>query len=248
MNSSSKKKNDLDKMIPLFLEKLSQNMQNVDFKITLNKPSVNVNTNSNAGLNKIDQNEINNNIKESNISNQKQKEAISTKYNISNISINKNVGNVTNNFNVIDEIIDEDVFSRNSKIVSNSDLELVILKSYNDENNKMKSKQKISEKYEKFEKKQNSLTNQLKLNQNIKSQSNILQNTSKIKTYIKENKQKILTENNQLTINTIDTVQKPLNEIHSTRNSDKPNRLSPDTAKKYDQIKSEREFVSKGKK
>ena len=112
-------------------------------------------------------------------------------------------------------------------------------------NNRLKTNYKISEK---FEKKQNSLTNNQKLSSNTKSSANLTQNQSKIKSYIKENKLKILSENNQLIINASDNNQKPLYEIHSARNTDKSNRLSPDTVKKYEQIKTERENVNRGNK
>ena len=126
-------------MIPLFIEKLSKNMQNLDFKLNFHVGKTDEIIEKypldNSQQNKIFVAET------STTNNQKQKEAISNKYNIQN-SINNmnNTKNICNNFNVIDEINEEDNFSRTSVKMNNPELDYMILKS---------SDTKISEKLKK---------------------------------------------------------------------------------------------------
>ena len=222
-------------------------MQNVDFKLTLNK----VENNTNPYTNEKNNSEINETYatnNNNNVNNQKQKEAISNKYIFSHFNANLNTNkHINNNFNVIDEIIEEETFSRSSIKVNNADLELIILQS---------TDTKISDKFK--NKNKNNLINQidktkedkkqqlLRNGNNAKSSSNFASQNSKIKTYIKENKQKILVEGPVTnTINTEASLPSN-NEVQSTRNF-RTIRVSPDTALRNNFTKVEREAVSKGK-
>ena len=231
-------------MIPLFIEKLSKNMKNLDFKLNFHVGKTDEIIEKypldNSQQNKIFVAET------STTNNQKQKEAISNKYNIQN-SINNmnNTKNICNNFNVIDEINEEDNFSRTSVKMNNPELDYMILKS---------SDTKISEKLKK--KIQNNLNDNkvkddkkpisLRSGNNAKSSANFISQNSKIKNYIKQNKQKI---NNSecpfLSINTEPSL--PCNnEVQSTSNL-KSSRVSPDTASRNNYARLDKQIMSKGK-
>lgn len=253
----------------LFLEKLTQNMQNVDFKLSLTNSSSNkqvekpaqhseplsTNANNNSSVNSSSPvNPFSSNKESSNgtYNNSKQKEIILNKYNLNNNNNNSSLSMTKhlNNFNVIDEIAEEDMFSRASRVVSNADLELIIFQNQSEQ-------QKISDKMKKnplkAEKTQPSLHNQNKISTNLSKNNNkssatlhtnaiITSKTNNVKSYIKDNKTKITTEPGQsINTNTPET-SLPNYESNTTRNT-RTNRISPDTAITK---KENRETVSRG--
>ena len=234
-------------MLPLFIEKLSQNMQNVDFKLSLNKSPTNPSNNNEKIMNSpenISSNNTNNypttNPSNGVLNNQKQKEAITMKYNnLTNNSMTTNK-HINNNFNVIDEIVEEDLISRASISANNSDLEICIL-------NGQTADQKISEKLKNKLKNNTEKNKQQSFMKSTNKSSSNLNQTSKIKNYIKENKTKISTENpfpNNNIVNTEFTTH--LNESSTNRNI-RTNRISPDYAlNRKENNKGEREGISKG--
>jgi hypothetical protein len=168
-----------------------------------------------------------------NLNNQKQKDAISNKYNPANSSILSINKHINSNFNVIDEIAEEDLFSRASRVVSNGDLELIILQNQSEQqksSEKIKNKNSNVVKPEKISTKpsQNLMKSSNKSSANI-GNNNAMKNNN-LKSYIKENKQKLTFEPG-LSINTNYSTESsiPSNELQTTRNT-RTNRISPDTA------------------
>jgi hypothetical protein len=247
--STSKKKNtDIEKMLPLFLEKLSQNMQNVDFKLSLNKSPTNPSFNdkvlkspeANSSSNVNNNNNTAVNTSTGFLNNQKQKDAIIMKYNnMTNNSMTSNK-HINSNFNVIDEIVEEDLLSRASITINQSDLDICIL-------NGQTADQKISDKLKNKNKSINEKIKQQSFMKSTNKSSSNLNQTSKIKSYIKENKTKMSSENPFLNSNVVHTEyttqfnETPTNRIMRT------NRISPDNVlNKKENNKAEREGLSRG--
>ena len=248
-STSKKKSTDIDKMLPLFLEKLSQNMQNVDFKLSLNKSPTNPSKLNDKVINSPDNTSANNLNNNNNwyantttgfLNNQKQKDAITMKYNnMTNNSMTNNK-NINNNFNVIDETVEEDLISRASITMHQSDLEICIL-------NGQTADQKISEKLKNKNKAATEKTKQQSFMKSTNKSSSNLNQTSKIKSYIKENKTKISSENPFPSSNVVQTDYTiHFNESSTNRNM-RTNRISPDYAlNRKENNKVEREGHSRG--
>ena len=229
-------------MLPLFIEKLSQNMQNVDFKLSLKS---NNKDDENIIKPNIETKQVQNNLVVNSINNQKQKEAISNKYNNININSTNPSANkhINNNFNVIDEIIEEEMFSRNSIVVSNADLELIILESAAESKSSDKFMKKIKSNHHNDKSKEPEKRQLQQKSNNAKSSSNIAPQNSKIKNNIKENKQKIFEENTLTnTLNTENSL--PSNEVQ-TRQNLRTIRVSPDNALRNNLVKIDRQAKSK---
>jgi len=248
-STSKKKSTDIDKMLPLFLEKLSQNMQNVDFKLSLNKSPTNPSNFNEKVMNSPEATSTNNLNNNNNLfsnttsgflNNQKQKDAITMKYNnMTNNSMTNNK-NINNNFNVIDETVEEDLISRASITVNQSDLEICIL-------NGQTADQKISDKLKNKNKAALEKNKQQSFMKSTNKSSSNLNQTSKLKSYIKENKSKISSENPFPGSNIVQTDYTiHFNESSTNRNM-RTNRISPDYAlNRKENNKVEREGHSRG--